>query len=53
MARAEDYRRYAAECLELAERIQDPVHRARLLEMANAFNKLAAKEAPENDPAEK
>jgi hypothetical protein len=52
MARAEDYRRYAAECLELAERVQDPLHRARLLEMASAFNKLAAKAAPENDPTE-
>ena len=49
MARAEDYRRYAAECLALAQRAQNPNDRLRLLEMANAFNELAAKAAPEND----
>ncbi len=43
MARAEDYRRYAAECLALAQRAVDPNDRARLLEMANAFNELAVK----------
>jgi hypothetical protein len=43
MGRAEEYRRYAAECLALAQRAPDPNDRARLLDMANAFNRLAAK----------
>jgi hypothetical protein len=43
MGRAENYRRYAAECLALAQRAGNPSDRARLLEMANAFNELASK----------
>jgi hypothetical protein len=53
MARAEDYRRYAAECLALAQRAQNLDDRARLLDMANAFNQLAAKAAAETDQTEK
>jgi hypothetical protein len=49
MAPAEDYRRYAAECLALAQRAQDPNDRLQLLEMARAFNGLAAKAVPEDD----
>jgi hypothetical protein len=49
MARAEDYRRYAAECLALAQRAPDQNDRARLLEMAHAFNELAAKADSETD----
>ena len=49
MARVDAYRRYAAECLALAQRAENPNDRARLLEMAHAFNELAAKLAPEND----
>ena len=49
MARAEEYRRYAAECLALAQRAVDPNDRARLLEMANAFNDLAVKAAANNN----
>lgn len=45
MARAEDYRHYAAQCLALAQRAEDPNDRARLLDMANAFNQLALKAA--------
>jgi hypothetical protein len=48
-ARAGDYRRYAAECLALAQRAQDPNDRARLLEMAHAFNELAVKASSGND----
>jgi hypothetical protein len=48
MLRAEDYRRYAAECLTLAQRASDTNDRARLLEMAHAFNELAAKAASES-----
>jgi hypothetical protein len=43
MSRAEDHRRFAAECLAMAQRASNPSDRARLLEMANAFNELAAK----------
>ena len=43
MARAQDYRRYAQECLALAERAADPGDRLRLVEMAQAFNEMAAK----------
>jgi hypothetical protein len=53
MARAEDYRRYAVECLALAQRVQNPDDRARLVDMANAFNQLAAKAAAEKDHTEK
>jgi hypothetical protein len=53
MARAEDYRRYAAECLAIAQRAGDPGDRVRLLELARAFNELAAKsgsaESPDRD----
>jgi hypothetical protein len=53
MARAADYRRYAADCLALAQRAQNPDDRARLLDMANAFNQLAAKATAEKDQTEK
>jgi hypothetical protein len=49
MARAEDYRRFAAECLALAQRAPNPDDRARLLDMAHAFNELAVKATPEKD----
>jgi hypothetical protein len=49
MGRAEEYRRYAAECLALAQRAPDPNDRARLLDMANAFNRLAAKAEGKSD----
>ncbi len=46
----EEYLRYVAECLELAQRAQDPKDRVRLLEMAQAWRALAAKvENPETD----
>jgi hypothetical protein len=43
MPGAEDYRRYASECLKIAQRASDLGDRARLLELASAFNDLAAK----------
>jgi hypothetical protein len=52
MARAKEYRRYAAQCLVLAQRTQNPSDRAKLLDMANAFNELAAKAEGENDQNE-
>jgi hypothetical protein len=45
MTRADEYRHYASQCLALAQRAADPKDRARLLEMAHAFNELAAKVA--------
>jgi len=45
MSRAEEYRRCAAECLAIAQRASDPADRALLIEMANAFNELAARVA--------
>lgn len=51
MARADDYRRFAIECLVVAQRTDNPSDR-RLLEMANPFNELAKtvseSTAPEN-----
>ena len=54
-ARADEYRRYAAECLALAQSAQELASndRARLVDMANAFNELAAKVESENQQTEK
>ena len=49
MGRADEYRRNAAECLSLAQRVQNPNDRATLLDMANAFNLLAAKAEGRSD----
>jgi hypothetical protein len=38
-----EYRRHAAECLELAERISEPTDKARLITMAQSFLELAHK----------
>jgi hypothetical protein len=40
---ADDYRRYAEELLTLAKGAPDPGHKARLLEMAQAWRELAAR----------
>ena len=45
MARADDYRRYAAECLALAQRAKTPQDRTHLLDMAHAWNELAGRAA--------
>jgi hypothetical protein len=41
MTSSEDYRRYAAECLDLVERLANPDDKARLIEMAQNFLKMA------------
>jgi hypothetical protein len=41
---ANDYRRYSAECLALAERVTDSADKARLIQMAQAFLELANKQ---------
>jgi hypothetical protein len=42
-SKAEEYRREAAGCLQLAERMSDSADRARLLEMAQDWLDLAVK----------
>src|SRR5262249_62323856 len=41
MGRSEKYRRYAKQCLEMANAIQDPKGRAALLQMAQVWLRLA------------
>jgi hypothetical protein len=41
MDSGEDYRRFAAECLQLAEQIEDPSRKAALQAMAVAWERLA------------
>ena len=41
---AVDYRRYAAECVRLAQQVADPNDKARLLDMAETFRELADKD---------
>lgn len=43
MASADDYRRYAAECVALAQRMSDPADKAHMLQMAQAWRELAEK----------
>jgi hypothetical protein len=40
---AVDYRRYALECVRLAQQVSDPDDKARLLDMAEMFRELADK----------
>jgi hypothetical protein len=41
MAKPEDYRRYAAECLRLAQELRGRAEAAALLEMAERWRRLA------------
>ena len=43
MRRAEEYRRYAAECIRVAQHAQNPLDKALLLEMAQKWRALAEK----------
>ncbi len=43
MSSADEYRRYAAECMALAERLTHPSDKSRLIQMAQAFLDLADK----------
>ena len=40
MGRPDEYRRYAAECLEVASAVHDPTARATLLQMAQVWLRL-------------
>jgi hypothetical protein len=42
MGRSDEYRRYAAECLEMAGVVHDPNARATLLHMAQVWLRLAS-----------
>jgi hypothetical protein len=43
MARADEYRRHAAECLRVAQRVSDPNDKALLIQMAQRWRELAEK----------
>ncbi len=43
MARADEYRGYAAECIRVAQQTADPNERARLLAFAQKWRELARK----------
>jgi hypothetical protein len=49
MVRAEEYRRYASECIRVAQRIQNPTDKAMLLDMAQKWQTLAQKAESEED----
>ena len=48
MGRSDEYRRYAAECLEMASVIHDPKARAALLQMAQVWLRLASQRTLHN-----
>jgi hypothetical protein len=52
MGRVEEYRRYARECLEMANASQDPQARATLLQMAQVWLRLADEKTLAQDPEE-
>ena len=43
MARADEYRRHAAECLRVAQRVTNPNDKALLIQMAENWRELAEK----------
>lgn len=49
---ADEYRRYAAECMALAERLTDPSDKSRLVQMAQAFLDLAERRDRLDPPSE-
>jgi hypothetical protein len=52
MATAEEFLRYAAQCVALAQRAELPEDRARLLQMAQAWRDLADKLASKDTKRE-
>jgi hypothetical protein len=52
MAKSDEYRRYAAECLELAKITDNPTSKAVLLQMAQTWSRLA-NENDRRDPTDK
>ena len=49
MARGQDYRRFARECLEMANVTEDPKVRATLLQMAQTWFRLADEGRPDDE----
>jgi len=43
MPKGDEYRQYAAECLRVAQQLNDPIEKATLLRMAEIWQGLAAK----------
>jgi len=52
MTKTDEYRRYAAECLELAKITDNPTNKAVLLQMAQTWSRLA-NENDRRDPTDK
>ena len=52
MGRVDEYRRYARECLGMANASQDPQARATLLQMAQVWLRLADEKTLAQDPEE-
>jgi hypothetical protein len=49
MARADEYRRYAAECVCVAQTTNNPSDKAMMLEMAQKWRELAERSERESD----
>jgi hypothetical protein len=49
MSRADEYCKYAASCLNIAQSISDPHEKARLLDMAQKWRELAEKAEREKE----
>ena len=49
MGNADNYRRYAAECIRLAQQLRDPAETALLLRMASVWHRLAERVENEAD----
>jgi hypothetical protein len=52
MATVDEYRRYAAECLALAQQAENPDDKARLLTMAQAWRELARRLSEQDEKPE-
>ena len=52
MAVADQYRRYAAECIRVAQQIQNPTDKSMLLQMAEMWIRLAEKAAHDREPGD-
>ena len=50
MSRSDEYGRYAAECMRVAQQIQNPGDRAAMLAMAQKWQELAEKAKAEEGP---
>ena len=53
MGRSEEYRRFAAECLDMANAFDNPQARAVLLQMAQVWFRLSSEMADSGDASEK